>query len=77
MIETTAALSGSLLRLTIDCIAWARPVAITIGSMPCCGIAACAPRPVMRMSKKSAAAIIGPVRVWNTPCGPCGALCSA
>ncbi len=47
----------------------------TMGSMPVCGCAPWAPRPVTVISMLATAAITGPSRHWNTPAGTAGQLC--
>ena len=76
VIETTIAFSGSALRLTIVCIAWPSVMAMTAGSRDWSGCAPCAPWPLMRISKKSAAAIAAPARIVTLPRGPSGQLWS-
>ena len=60
--ESTAESIGRLLRVITDCSACTRCVATSTGSMPLCGIAACAPRPVIVIVNSLLLAIIGPAR---------------
>ncbi len=72
---TTAASTGCTVRLGIVCSACTIALPTTIGSMPLCGMAACAPRPVTVISKMSKPAIIGPGITPNWPTGMPGQLC--
>ena len=61
------------MRLAIVCKPVTICAAATTGSMPRCGIAACAPRPAMVISKMSKAAIIVPGRIAEGVCAALGA----
>ena len=68
-IDTTADCRGSTLRDTIDWI-WLMICAPTrTVSMDKCGRAACPPLPSISMVSGSAAAMIGPGRIANSPIG--------
>jgi hypothetical protein len=73
--ETTADSRGSTLRAAMDCSAVTTWLATRIVSMHSCGRAAWPPLPSMVMTKRSAAAIIGPGRMANEPTGMPGMLC--
>ncbi len=72
---TTAASTGFTLRLGIVCSACTSAAPATTGSIPVCGIAPCAPRPVIPISKMSNDAITGPGIAPNCPTGIPGQLC--
>jgi hypothetical protein len=72
---TTAGSIGFTVRLGIVCSACTSALAATTGSIPSCGIAPCAPRPVTTISKMSKDAIIGPGITPNFPTGMPGQLC--
>ena len=73
---TTPLSTGSTLRATMLCSACTMAAATTIGSVPACGIAPWAPRPVMSISMFATAAMTGPTRQWNSPSGMLGQLWS-
>ena len=71
---TTPASTGSTLRATMDCSAETICAAITIGSLPLCGMAPCAPLPVTVMVMLATAAMTGPTFQANCPAGRLGQL---
>ena len=73
----TAESTGSILRDGIVCSVMTICAPITNGSLPRCGYAAWPPLALMRMSKRSEAASIGPARVAMWPTGMPGLLCIA
>ena len=73
----TAVSSGLTLRLTIDCTAVMMCPATSTGSTAMCGCAPWPPRPSIRISMRSAAAIAGPGVMPMRPGGSAGQLCSA
>jgi hypothetical protein len=75
--ETTAASIGAVLRATMLCAAVMMWPAISTGSTVRCGCAAWPPRPLMVISIRSAAAIIGPGFRPMWPAGSPGQLCIA
>ena len=64
-IVMTPACAGSTLRATMLWRAVTMWAAITTGSLPWCGMAPCAPLPVMAISRLATAAMIGPSRHRN------------
>ncbi len=74
--DTTACSPGSRLRETMVCSASTICEAITIGSMPICGRAACVPRPRISITKLSSLAMMPPARVAKLPAGMPGMLCA-
>ncbi|MNZ90856.1 hypothetical protein D3C78_1098270 [compost metagenome] len=74
---STALSSGSVLRETRVCSWLTRAQATGMGSMVVWGMAAWPPLPLTRISKRSAAAMMGPTRTAILPAGSEGQLCSA
>src|SRR5260364_223258 len=73
--DNTAVSSGFLLRVIMLCSPLAIRTAAKTGSRPICGIAACAPTPLTRISNSQLAAITGPLATPKVPAGSPGRLC--
>ncbi|MNL49860.1 hypothetical protein D3C87_1728260 [compost metagenome] len=72
---TTPATSGSKDRLTTVCSMPTNWLAITTGSLPCCGMPPWQPTPCTRMVKPSQAASSAPSRTATRPLPSIGLLC--